>query len=134
MAPNVPAMLELHFAVPALGAVLNALNVRLDAPALAFCLAHGGAKVVVTDPEYAPAMKPALARLGRDVLVVDIDDPEGPAASGSAASRTKRCSPKAIPRSRCPARSTNGTRCRCSTRRARPAIPRAWSTTTAAPT
>jgi len=78
MAPNVPAMLELHFAVPALGAVLNALNVRLDAPALAFCLAHGGAKVVVTDPEYAPVMKPALAERGRDMLVVDIDDPEGP--------------------------------------------------------
>ena len=78
MAPNVPAMLELHYAVPGLGAILNALNVRLDAPALAFCLAHGGAKVVVTDPEYAPAMKPALAALGRDVVVVDIDDPEGP--------------------------------------------------------
>ena len=78
MAPNVPAMLELHFAVPALGAVLNALNVRLDATALSFCLEHGGAKVVVTDPEFAPAMKPALAQLDRDVLVVDIDDPEGP--------------------------------------------------------
>jgi len=78
MAPNVPAMLELHYAVPALGAVLNALNIRLDAAALAFCLAHGEAKVVVTDPEFAPAMRGALATLGRDVLVVDIDDPEGP--------------------------------------------------------
>ncbi|MBK7334033.1 MAG: acyl-CoA synthetase [Betaproteobacteria bacterium] len=78
MAPNIPAMLELHYAVPALGAVLNALNVRLDAAALAFCLAHGEAKVVVTDPEFAPAMRGALAALGRDVLVVDIDDPEGP--------------------------------------------------------
>ena len=78
MAPNVPAMLELHYAVPALGAVLNALNVRLDAAALAFCLAHGEAKVVVTDPEFAPAMRGALASLGREILVVDIDDPEGP--------------------------------------------------------
>jgi fatty-acyl-CoA synthase len=78
MAPNVPAMLELHFAVPALGAILNALNVRLDAPAIEFCLRHGGASVVVTDPEYAPVMKPALAGLRRDVLVVDIDDAEGP--------------------------------------------------------
>ena len=78
MAPNIPAMLELHYAVPALGAVLNALNVRLDAAALAFCLAHGEAKVVVTDPEFAPAMRGALAELGRDILVVDIDDPEGP--------------------------------------------------------
>ncbi|CAG0986806.1 fatty-acyl-CoA synthase [Burkholderiales bacterium] len=78
MAPNIPAMLELHYAVPALGAVLNALNVRLDAAALAFCLAHGEAKVVVTDPEFAPTMRAALAALGRDILVVDIDDAEGP--------------------------------------------------------
>ena len=78
MAPNIPAMLELHYAVPALGAVLNALNVRLDAAALAFCLSHGEAKVVLTDPEFAPAMRGALAALGRDVLVVDIDDPESP--------------------------------------------------------
>ena len=78
MAPNVPAMLELHYAVPALGAVLNALNVRLDAAALAFCLAHGEAKVVVTDPEFAPAMRGALASLKREILVVDIDDSEGP--------------------------------------------------------
>jgi fatty-acyl-CoA synthase len=78
MAPNVPALLELHYAVPALGAILNALNVRLDAAALAFCLAHGEAKVLVTDPEYAPVMRDALARLGREILVVDIDDPEGP--------------------------------------------------------
>jgi fatty-acyl-CoA synthase len=78
MAPNVPAMLELHYAVPALGAVLNALNVRLDAAALAFCLAHGDAKVVFTDPEYAPVMREALRQLGRSPLVVDIDDSEGP--------------------------------------------------------
>ena len=78
MAPNVPALLELHYAVPALGAILNALNVRLDAAALAFCLAHGEAKVLVTDPEFAPAMRGALAELGRDILVVDIDDSEGP--------------------------------------------------------
>ena len=78
MAPNVPAMLELHYAVPALGAILNALNVRLDAAALAFCLAHGGASVVVTDPEYAPVMREALREAGRRLLVVDIDDSEGP--------------------------------------------------------
>ncbi|MEO8487294.1 MAG: acyl-CoA synthetase [Betaproteobacteria bacterium] len=78
MAPNIPAMLELHFAVPALGAILNALNVRLDAPAIAFCLAHGDARVVFTDPEFAAVMGPALAALGREIVVVDIDDPEGP--------------------------------------------------------
>ncbi len=78
MAPNIPALLELHYAVPALGAVLNALNVRLDAATLAFCLDHGEAKALVTDPEFAPVMREALSRLGRDIFVVDIDDPEGP--------------------------------------------------------
>ena len=78
MAPNIPAMLEAHYAVPALGAVLNALNVRLDGEAIAFCLDHGAAKVLITDPEFAPAVRAALARTGRELLVVDIDDPEGP--------------------------------------------------------
>ena len=79
MAPNVPALLEAHYAVPALGAVLNALNVRLDAATIAFCLEHGQAKVLVTDAEFAPVIKAAIAHLGRSILVVDIDDPEGPA-------------------------------------------------------
>ncbi len=65
-------------AVPALGAVLNALNVRQDARTLAFCLRHGDAKVLITDAEFAPAIKAALAHAERDVLVVDIDDPQGP--------------------------------------------------------
>jgi len=52
MAPNVPALLEAHYAVPGVGAVLNALNYRLDAAALAFCLEHGKAKVLVTDREF----------------------------------------------------------------------------------
>ena len=79
MAPNVPALLEAHFAVPALGAVLNALNVRQDPRTLAFCLSHGDAKVLITDAEFAPAIKAALALGPRDLLVVDIDDPQGPA-------------------------------------------------------
>src|SRR2546430_16707081 len=78
MAPNVPALLEAHYAVPALGAVLNALNYRLDARTIAFCLAHGGAKVLVTDAEFAPTIKAALGGLGNGLLVVDIADPEGP--------------------------------------------------------
>src|SRR6478672_346287 len=52
MAPNVPALLEAHYAVPALGAMLNALNYRLDAKTIAFCLAHGGAKALITDAEF----------------------------------------------------------------------------------
>ena len=78
MAPNVPALLEAHYAVPALGAVLNALNVRLDARTIAFCLAHGGARVLITDPEFAPTIKAALGTAAKKPLVVDIDDSEGP--------------------------------------------------------
>src|SRR5436190_4341606 len=78
MAPNVPALLEAHYAVPALGAVLNALNYRLDARTIAFCLAHGGAKVLLTDAEFAPTIKAALGTAAKKPLVVDIDDSEGP--------------------------------------------------------
>ena len=75
MAPNVPAMLEAHYAVPGLGAVLNAMNYRLDAATIAFCLDHGEAKVLVTDRDFAPVVKAALAKRGRrDLFVVDIDD------------------------------------------------------------
>ncbi|HET9578418.1 MAG TPA: acyl-CoA synthetase [Usitatibacter sp.] len=75
MAPNVPAMLEAHYAVPALGAVLNALNYRLDATTIAFCLDHGEAKVLIADREFSPVVGEALKRLKRQVFVVDIDDP-----------------------------------------------------------
>jgi len=78
MAPNVPALLEAHYAVPGLGAILNALNVRLDARTIAFCLAHGGARVLITDAEFAPIVKAALAETKQPLLVVDIDDLDGP--------------------------------------------------------
>ncbi|HTP46009.1 MAG TPA: acyl-CoA synthetase [Casimicrobiaceae bacterium] len=78
MAPNVPALLEAHYAVPALGAVLNPLNYRLDARTIAFCLAHGDAKVLITDVEFARVVKPALAGLPRPPLVIDIEDPQAP--------------------------------------------------------
>ena len=76
LAPNIPPMLEAHFAVAGLGAVLNALNYRLDAASIAFCLRHGEAKVLLCDTEYAPIVRAALPGLGRDILVVDIVDPE----------------------------------------------------------
>ena len=63
MAPNVPAMLEAHFGVPMIGAVLNTLNIRLDAAAIAFCLDHGQAKVLITDREFSPTIKAALGLL-----------------------------------------------------------------------
>ncbi|MGZ5086437.1 MAG: acyl-CoA synthetase [Usitatibacter sp.] len=75
MAPNVPALLEAHYAVPGVGAVLNALNYRLDAAAIAFCLEHGGAKVLITDRELSGVVAEALKLVGRDIFVVDIDDP-----------------------------------------------------------
>jgi fatty-acyl-CoA synthase len=78
IAPNVPAMLEAHYAVPGIGAVLNALNYRLDAKTIAFCLGHGGAKVLIADREFSPVVAKALALCARKPLVVDIDDPLGP--------------------------------------------------------
>jgi len=76
MASNTPEIYEASFAVPMLGAVLNTLNVRLDGPALAFCLEHGEAKVLLTDTEFSPAIKEALARLKTRIRVIDIVDSE----------------------------------------------------------
>ena len=75
MAPNVPALLEAHYAVPGVGAVLNALNYRLDAAAIAFCLEHGNARVLITDREFSPVVAQALKQARREIFVVDIDDP-----------------------------------------------------------
>ena len=75
MAPNVPAMYEAHFGVPMTGAVLNTLNIRLDAESLAFQLTHGEAKVLITDREFSAVVKRALVMLERRPLVIDIDDP-----------------------------------------------------------
>ena len=75
MAPNVPALLEAHYAVPMLGAVLNALNVRLDAHTIAFTLAHAEAKVLIADREFSGMVAAALAEMKTPPLVIDIDDP-----------------------------------------------------------
>src|SRR5690606_34895334 len=56
MAPNVPELYEAHFGVPMIGAVLNALNVRLDAETIAFILGHGEAKALIADREFAPTI------------------------------------------------------------------------------
>ncbi len=77
MAPNTPPLLEAHFGVAAAGAVLNALNVRLDAATIAFTLNHGEARVLITDREFSPVIKEALKTVERDLLVIDIDDPLG---------------------------------------------------------
>jgi len=73
---NTPPMLEAHYGVAMTGAVLNCLNTRLDAAAIAFILDHAEAKVVITDREFADTMGPALEQAGVDPLVIDYDDPE----------------------------------------------------------
>ena len=76
MLANTPAMIECHYGVPMTGAVLNTLNTRLDAAAIAFCLAHGEAKVLITDREFSRTIKPALEQLKNPPRVIDYDDPE----------------------------------------------------------
>jgi fatty-acyl-CoA synthase len=75
MLPNIPAMNEVHFAVPMAGAVLNALNIRLDAASIAFQLDHGGARIILVDPEFAGVISEALKLMtGPKPLVIDVYD------------------------------------------------------------
>ena len=78
MAPNTPAMVEAHYGVPMAGAVLNALNVRLDAETIGFILRHGEARVLLVDREFAPVVAAALATVEDRPLVVDIADALAP--------------------------------------------------------
>jgi fatty-acyl-CoA synthase len=78
MAPNIPEAFEAHFGVPMAGAVLNALNIRLDPATIAFILEHGEAKVLITDTEFAPVVAEALAQLEQKPIVIDIVDAMGP--------------------------------------------------------
>ncbi len=78
MATNTPECLEAHFGVPMAGAVLNALNIRLDAATIAFILEHGEAKALITDREFSPVIEKALAQIKRPPLVIDIDDALAP--------------------------------------------------------
>ena len=76
MLPNTPPMVEAHFGVPMAGAVLNALNTRLDPEAIAFMLDHGEAKAVIVDPEFAGTLRRALAlrQHKSPLLVIDVED------------------------------------------------------------
>jgi len=74
--PNVPAMIEAHFAVPMAGAVLNTLNTRLDAKTLAFMLEHAESKVLLVDPEFTALATEALALISQDIYVIDVADAE----------------------------------------------------------
>jgi fatty-acyl-CoA synthase len=72
MLPNIPAMYEAHFGVPMCGAVLNTLNTRLDAEAIAFMLKHGEAKLLIADREFSSTIE----KVGVGIPVIDVDDPE----------------------------------------------------------
>jgi fatty-acyl-CoA synthase len=78
MLANTPAMLEAHHGVPMAGAVLNALNTRLDAASIAFMLEHGAAKILIADREFAGTVRAALALMKNPPAVIDYDDPEFP--------------------------------------------------------
>jgi fatty-acyl-CoA synthase len=82
MAPNVPALLEAHYAVPMAGAVLNALNYRLDARSIGFILGHGNAKLLIADREFGPLAQGALRELGRDIPLIEIADGDNGASLG----------------------------------------------------
>lgn len=75
MCPNLPEHFEVHFAVPMIGAVLNSINTRLDAEAVAFILEHAEANVLITEREMSGIVKQALEILDKNILVIDIDDP-----------------------------------------------------------
>ena len=77
--PNVPEMIELHFAVPMTGAVLNTINTRLDATLIASILDHGEAQLLFVDREYSDVVEAALALIKRDITLVAIDDAHCPA-------------------------------------------------------
>ncbi|GHE20201.1 acyl-CoA synthetase [Halomonas urumqiensis] len=74
MLPNVPAMFEAHFGVPLAGCVLNTLNIRLDAEAIAYMLEHGEASAVLVDPEFAGVIEQAVAGLAKKPLLIDVAD------------------------------------------------------------
>ena len=76
LAANTPELFEAHFGVPLMGGVLNAINTRLDAEAIAFILGHGESRLVIVDREFSGVAKKAVALLGRPIAIVDIDDPQ----------------------------------------------------------
>jgi fatty-acyl-CoA synthase len=76
MLPNTPPMLEAHHGVPMAGAILNALNVRLEAETIAYILDHGEAKILLTDTEFSPVIEQALAIAKVEPVVIDVVDME----------------------------------------------------------
>ena len=135
IAPNVPAMLEAHYGVPMTGAILNTINIRLDAAAIGFILDHGEAKVLIVDPEFAgcregsagsgESRSPRYRYRGCGVCRRRADWRSNP---------TRICSHPEIPSTPGRFPTTNGAPSRSTTRPEPPATPRVSSTTIAAPT
>ncbi|MGD9306171.1 MAG: AMP-binding protein, partial [Desulfobacterales bacterium] len=75
IAANTPEIFESHYSVPMTGAVLNTINTRVEADTIAYILDHGDAKVFIVDTQFSPTVKEALARLKKEILVIDIEDP-----------------------------------------------------------
>ncbi|WP_370281382.1 AMP-binding protein [Pseudooceanicola sp.] len=75
MIPNLPPQVEAHFGVPACGAVLNAINTRLDPDTVAYILDHGGAKVIMADPQFLPTVAEAIERMeGPAPVIIEVPD------------------------------------------------------------
>jgi len=82
IAPNTPEIFEAHYAIPMTGAVLNAINTRLEADTIAYILDHGDAKVFIVDTQLSPTVKAALAKSKKEILVIDIEDPKADLKEG----------------------------------------------------
>jgi len=82
--PNIPAHAEAHFGVPACGAVLNAINTRLEADTIAYIFDHGGAKVALVDPQFLPVVADAIELMeGPAPTLIEVaDDVAGVHAHG----------------------------------------------------
>ena len=75
MAPNIPSLLEAHFGIPMCGAVVNTLNIRLDADTVAFILEHGEAELLIADRQFADVVREALKKMDNPLPVIEINDP-----------------------------------------------------------
>ena len=133
MLANTPAMLEAHYGVPMTGAVLHAINTRLDAPAVAFMLDHAKTKVLIGDTEFGPVLKEALKQAKVKPILVDYRDLE----CGVEGERMGNLDYEDFiaggdPNFPGPCPPTSGTPSRSIIPAAPPATPKAWSTTTAA--
>ena len=100
MAPNVPEAFEAHFGVPMAGAVLNALNIRLDAETIAFILRARRGQGADHRHRVRPGDRPALAQLDDKPLVIDIADPAGPGGERLGDDRLRGVSRRRRPRFR----------------------------------